>query len=108
MMQERKKHMFLSISIIILSISIKTKYVLPSKNKNNQKIGMMVQREKMMVKLKKMMEQRKKMMLEQYTHFWGTSITSLYELHEKTYSNSSVPDTLNGTDPVLDRYRSGT
>ena len=60
MMQERKKHMF-------LSISIKTKYVLPSKNKNNQKIGMMVQREKMMVKLKKMMEQRKKMMLEQYT-----------------------------------------
>ena len=23
------------------------------------------------------------------------------------YSNSSVPDTLNGTDPVLDRYRSG-
>ena len=53
MMQERKKHMFLSISIIILSISIKTKYVLPSKNKNNQKIGMM--------------EQRKKMMLEQYT-----------------------------------------
>ena len=49
MMQERKKHMF-------LSISIKTKYVLPSKNKNNQKIGMM--------------EQRKKMMLEQYTpHF---------------------------------------
>ena len=74
MMQERKKHMFLSISIIILSISIiilsisiKTKYVLPSKNKNNQKIGMMVEREKMMVKLKKMMEQRKKMMLEQYT-----------------------------------------
>ena len=62
MMQERKKHMFLSISIIILSISIKTKYVLPSKNKNNQQIGMMV-------KLKKMMEQRKKMMLEQYTHF---------------------------------------
>ena len=46
MMQERKKHMF-------LSISIKTKYVLPSKNKNNQKIGMM--------------GQRKKMMLEQYT-----------------------------------------
>ena len=60
MMQERKKHMF-------LSISIKTKYVLPSKNKNNQKIGMMGQRKKMMVKLKKMMEQRKKMMLEQYT-----------------------------------------
>ena len=52
MMQERKKHMFLSISIIILSISIKTKYVLPSKNKNNQKIGMMGQRKKMMVKLK--------------------------------------------------------
>ena len=50
MMQERKKHMFLSISIIILSISIKTKYVLPSKNKNNQKIGMMVQREKTIVK----------------------------------------------------------
>ena len=94
MMQERIKHMF-------LSISIKTKYVLPSKNKNNQKIGMMVQREKMM-------EQRKKIMLEQYTHFWGTSITSLYELHEKTYSNSSVPDTLNGTDPVLDRYLTET
>ena len=53
MMQERKKHMFLSISIIILSVSIKTKYVLPSKNKNNQKI--------------RMMGQRKKMMLEQYT-----------------------------------------
>jgi hypothetical protein len=53
MMQERKKHMFLSIKIIILSFSIKTKYVLLSKNKNNQKIGMM--------------EQRKKMMLEQYT-----------------------------------------
>ena len=46
-------------------------------------------------------------MLEQYTHFWGTPITSLYELNEKTYSNSSVPDTLNGTDPVLDRCRSG-
>ena len=53
MMQERKKQKFLSISIIILRFSIKTKYVLPSKNKNNQKIGMM--------------EQLKKMMFEQYT-----------------------------------------
>ena len=78
MMQERKKHMFLSINIIIFSISIKTKYVLPSKNKNNQKIGMMVQREKMMVKLKKMMEQRKKMMLEQYTHLYKVIILSKF------------------------------
>ena len=66
-MQERKKHMFLSFSIIILSISIKTKFFLPSKNKKNQKIGMMGERIKKMVKLKKMMEQRKIMMLEQYT-----------------------------------------
>ena len=46
-MHERKKHMF-------LSIRIKTKYVILSKNENNKKIGMM--------------GQRKKMMLEQYTH----------------------------------------
>jgi hypothetical protein len=44
MMQERKKHMF-------LSISIKTMYGLPSKNKNDQKIGMMGQLKKMMVNI---------------------------------------------------------